>query len=95
MTAPDFAGRYIKATVDAFDGIGIPVNNAGCTSDDVMLKITGEPWYAILDCHMTAPLRILRRPDAAQDAVDAVYLCCSSESNCITAQTIAVAGNLQ
>jgi 3-oxoacyl-[acyl-carrier protein] reductase len=30
-----------------------------------------------------------------QEAADAVYLFCSPESNYITAQTIAVAGNLQ
>ncbi|MCY1186182.1 3-oxoacyl-[acyl-carrier-protein] reductase FabG [compost metagenome] len=37
----------------------------------------------------------LGRPGTVQEAADAVYLFCSPESNYITAQTIAVAGNLQ
>jgi 3-oxoacyl-[acyl-carrier protein] reductase len=60
VTAPDFADRYIKTAVDAFRGIDIIVNNAGYTWDDVIQKMTDEQWYAIVDCHMTAPFRILR-----------------------------------
>ncbi len=60
VTAPDFAERYIKASMDAFNGIDIIVNNAGYTWDDVIQKMSDEQWYAILDCHMTAPFRILR-----------------------------------
>lgn len=60
VTAPDFAGRYIKTAVDAFKGIDIIVNNAGYTWDNVIQKMTDEQWYAMLDCHMTAPFRILR-----------------------------------
>jgi 3-oxoacyl-[acyl-carrier protein] reductase len=37
----------------------------------------------------------LGRAGTPQEAADAVYLFCSPESNYITAQTIAVAGNLQ
>ena len=37
----------------------------------------------------------LGRPGTVQEAADAVYLFCAPESNYITAQTIAVAGNLQ
>jgi 3-oxoacyl-[acyl-carrier protein] reductase len=60
VSAPDFAERYIKTAVDSFKGIDIIVNNAGYTWDDVIQKMTDEQWYAILDCHMTAPFRILR-----------------------------------
>ncbi|MGH8788281.1 MAG: SDR family NAD(P)-dependent oxidoreductase [Cupriavidus necator] len=60
VTAPDFAERYIKTAMDAFKGIDIIVNNAGYTWDDVIQKMTDEQWYAIIDCHMTAPFRILR-----------------------------------
>lgn len=60
VTAPDFADRLIKTTVDSFKGIDIIVNNAGFTWDDVVQKMSDEQWHAILDCHMTAPFRILR-----------------------------------
>ena len=60
VSAPDFAERYVKTAIDNFGGIDIIVNNAGYTWDDVIQKMTDEQWYAIIDCHMTAPFRILR-----------------------------------
>ena len=68
VSAPDFAERYIKTALDNFDGIDIIVNNAGYTWDDVIQKMSDEQWYAMLDCHMTAPFRILR---AAQPVIKA------------------------
>jgi 3-oxoacyl-[acyl-carrier protein] reductase len=60
VTAPDFAERFIKTAVDSYQGIDIIVNNAGFTWDNVIQKMSDEQWYAIIDCHMTAPFRILR-----------------------------------
>ena len=60
VTANDFAERYIKTAVDSYKGIDIIVNNAGYTWDDVIQRMTDEQWHAIVDCHMTAPFRILR-----------------------------------
>jgi len=60
VTATDFAERFIKSAVDNFKGIDIVVNNAGYTWDNVIQKMTDEQWYAIMDCHLTAPFRILR-----------------------------------
>ncbi|MEM5344555.1 SDR family NAD(P)-dependent oxidoreductase [Paraburkholderia azotifigens] len=60
VTAPDFADRFIGTAMSAFKSIDIIVNNAGFTWDDVVQRMTDEQWYAILDCHMTAPFRILR-----------------------------------
>jgi 3-oxoacyl-[acyl-carrier protein] reductase len=68
VSAPDFAERFIRTAVDAFKGIDIIVNNAGFTWDNVIQKMTDEQWYAILDCHLTAPFRILR---AAQPVIRA------------------------
>jgi 3-oxoacyl-[acyl-carrier protein] reductase len=69
VTAPDFAERFIKTAVDAYKGIDIIVNNAGYTWDNVIQKMTDEQWYAMMDCHMTAPFRILR---AAQPVIRAL-----------------------
>src|SRR5262249_34916657 len=60
VTAPDFAERFIRTAVEQYKGIDIIVNNAGYTWDNVIQKMTDEQWYAIIDCHLTAPFRILR-----------------------------------
>ena len=60
VTEAGFADRFVKTAVDAFGGIDIIVNNAGYTWDNVIQKMTDEQWQAIVDCHMTAPFRILR-----------------------------------
>jgi 3-oxoacyl-[acyl-carrier protein] reductase len=66
VTAPDFAERFIGTAVEAYKGLDIIVNNAGYTWDNVIQKMSDEQWYAILDCHLTAPFRILR---AAQPVI--------------------------
>ena len=60
VTAPDFAERFIGSAVEAYKGLDIIVNNAGYTWDNVVQKMSDEQWYAMLDCHLTAPFRILR-----------------------------------
>ncbi len=60
VTAADFADRFIKTAVDNYQGIDIIINNAGYTWDNVIQKMSDEQWYAIMDCHLTAPFRILR-----------------------------------
>jgi len=66
VTAPDFGERFVQTAVDAFQRLDIIVNNAGYTWDNVIQKMTDEQWYAIVDCHLTAPFRILR---AAQPVI--------------------------
>ncbi|MBP0638542.1 SDR family NAD(P)-dependent oxidoreductase [Cupriavidus sp. AcVe19-6a] len=60
VTASDFADRLVSTAVTNYQGIDIIVNNAGFTWDNVIQKMTDEQWYAIMDCHLTAPFRILR-----------------------------------
>jgi 3-oxoacyl-[acyl-carrier protein] reductase len=60
VSAPDFAERFVNTAVSEYKGIDIIVNNAGYTWDNVIQKMTDEQWYAIIDCHLTAPFRILR-----------------------------------
>ena len=69
VTAPDFAERFIGTAVSQYKGLDIIVNNAGYTWDAVVQKMTDEQWYAMLDCHLTAPFRILR---AAQPVIRAL-----------------------
>ncbi len=66
VTAPDFADRFVGMAVSEFKGLDIIVNNAGYTWDNVIQKMTDEQWYAMIDCHLTAPFRILR---AAQPVI--------------------------
>lgn len=69
VAAPDFADRFIGTAVSEFKGVDIIVNNAGYTWDSVIQKMTDEQWYAMIDCHLTAPFRILR---AAQPVIRAL-----------------------
>jgi len=80
VTANDFADRFIKTAVDAYGGIDIIVNNAGYTWDAVIQKMTDEQWYAILDCHLTAPFRILR---AAQPVIRALHKAEAAEGRAV------------
>ncbi|SPA56826.1 SDR family NAD(P)-dependent oxidoreductase [Cupriavidus taiwanensis] len=66
VTVPDFAERFVGTAVSEYKGLDIIVNNAGYTWDNVIQKMTDEQWYAMLDCHLTAPFRILR---AAQPVI--------------------------
>lgn len=66
VTAPDFAERFVGTAVSEYKGLDIIVNNAGYTWDNVIQKMSDEQWYAMLDCHLTAPFRILR---AAQPVI--------------------------
>ena len=69
VTEADFGARFVKKAVDAFGGLDIIVNNAGYTWDAVVQKMSDEQWYAMIDCHLTAPFRILR---AAQPVIKAL-----------------------
>jgi 3-oxoacyl-[acyl-carrier protein] reductase len=69
VSAPDFAERFIGVAVSEYKGLDIIVNNAGYTWDSVIQKMTDEQWYAMIDCHLTAPFRILR---AAQPVIRAL-----------------------
>ena len=69
VTAPDFAERFVGTAVSEYKGLDIIVNNAGYTWDNVIQKMTDEQWYAMIDCHLTAPFRILR---AAQPVIRAL-----------------------
>jgi len=60
VTDAAFPAQLIKATLDAFGGIDIIVNNAGYTWDGVIQNMTDKQWYAMIDVHTTAPFRILR-----------------------------------
>ncbi len=60
VTDPAFPAQLIKATLAAFGGIDIIVNNAGYTWDAVIQNMTDKQWYAMIDVHTTAPFRILR-----------------------------------
>src|SRR5580693_5373558 len=66
LTDPAFPQQLVERTIAECGGLDIIVNNAGYTWDGVIQKTTDEQWYAILDCHLTAPFRILR---AAQPVI--------------------------
>ena len=66
VTDADFAERFVGTAMEAFGSLDIVVNNAGYTWDNVVQKMSDEQWQAMIDCHLTAPFRILR---AAQPVI--------------------------
>jgi len=70
VSAPDFAERFVGSAVEHYQGLDIIVNNAGYTWDSMTQKMTDEQWYAMIDCHLTAPFRLLR---AAQPVIRALH----------------------
>src|ERR1700759_2882753 len=95
VSAPDFAERFVKTAVDNFKGIDIVVNNAGFTWDNVIQKMSDEQWNAIVDCHLTAPFRILR---AAYPVISAAAKADASEGRdvfrkIVNISSIAAGGN--
>src|SRR5262245_9745383 len=60
VTDAKFPARLIAAAIDTFGTFDIIVNNAGYTYDGMIHKMSDEQWQAMLDCHLTAPFRILR-----------------------------------
>lgn len=60
VTDPAFPDMIMKSTMDAYGKVNILVNNAGYTWDGVVHKMSDEQWQAILDCHITAPFRMIR-----------------------------------
>ena len=71
VTDDEFPERFINTALDTFGGLDIIVNNAGYTWDNVIQKMDDKQWQAILDCHITAPFRILR---AAQPHIKRLFL---------------------
>ncbi|CAD5106176.1 SDR family NAD(P)-dependent oxidoreductase [Zestomonas carbonaria] len=68
ITAEEFPERLVKTAVDSYGGIDIIVNNAGYAWGDRIEAHSDEQWQAMVDCHLTAPFRILR---AAQPVISA------------------------
>lgn len=60
VTKEAFAERFVGEAMKHYGSLDIVVNNAGYTWDNVIQKTSDEQWQAIIDCHLTAPFRILR-----------------------------------
>lgn len=60
VTDPGFARRVLGCALDTWGTFDILVNNAGYTHDGTIHRMTDEQWQAMLDCHLTAPFRLLR-----------------------------------
>ena len=74
VTDSSFPAALVSTAIDAFGGFDIIVNNAGYTNDGFIHKMSDEQWQSMLECHLTAPFRIMReagkywRDQAKQEA---------------------------
>jgi 3-oxoacyl-[acyl-carrier protein] reductase len=70
VTVADFGERFVGVAMSAFHGLDIIVNNAGYAWPGPIQRMTDEQWYAMVECHLTAPFRILR---AAQPVIHELH----------------------
>ena len=61
VTDPQFPERFVDAALSRFGRIDILVNNAGYIWNSRVEKTSDEQWNAMLDVHLGAPFRIIRR----------------------------------
>ncbi len=60
VTDAELPRKLISTALEAFGDVDIIVNNAGYTNDGMIHKMSDDQWQSMLDCHLTAPFRILR-----------------------------------
>jgi 3-oxoacyl-[acyl-carrier protein] reductase len=71
-----FPDQLMAQTVEEFGALDILVNNAGFLWYGMLHKMSDAQWQAIVDCHGTAPFRMIRAAapymrDAAKKELDA------------------------
>ena len=57
VTEPGAIEALVDAVSSEFGGIGILVNNAGITRDNLLMRMKDEDWQAILDTNLTSVYR--------------------------------------
>ena len=67
--------KLVNAALEAYGGVDGIVNNAGFLWDGMLHKMDDKQWEAILDCHISAPFRLIRAAaphmrDAAKAEID-------------------------
>ncbi len=60
LVAPGACDTLVEATLDAYGGLDIVVNNAGYTWDGGIHNMTDEQFQAMLDIHLIVPFRLAR-----------------------------------
>ena len=60
ITDLEMPDRLIKAAVDAYGTPDIIVNNAGFLWDGMLHNMTDKQYEEIINCHLTAPFRLVR-----------------------------------
>ncbi|MGW4376458.1 SDR family oxidoreductase [Streptomyces albidoflavus] len=58
LTDPAASGEALRASVTAFGGIDVLVNNAGLNRRATVVEETLEEWQRILDTNLTSPFRL-------------------------------------
>jgi len=60
LADPAAAGELITAAEAALGGVGILVNNAGLTKDNLALRMSDSDWEKVLNVDLAAPFRLCR-----------------------------------
>ncbi len=60
LSVPEAAAELIASAESALGGVGILVNNAGLTKDNLALRMSDADWAKVLDVDLAAPFRLSR-----------------------------------
>ena len=60
LSNPEAVDALPKQAVAALGGIGILVNNAGITRDQIFMRMSDEEWQSVIDVNLTATMRLCR-----------------------------------
>jgi len=60
LSDPAAVDALPKQAIDAMGGVGILVNNAGITRDQVFMRMSDDDWQSVIDINLTATMRLCR-----------------------------------
>ena len=60
VSDPAVPDALVAAALDKYGAPDVLVNNAGFLWDGMLHKMTDQQWSAVLDCHLSAPFKLIR-----------------------------------
>ena len=60
VSSEDSCAKCVDATVEAFGGLDILINNAGITRDNLAMRMKDDEWDAVMRVNLEAAFRLMR-----------------------------------
>ena len=60
LSDPEAVDALPKQAIEIMGGVGILVNNAGITRDQIFMRMSDEEWQSVIDVNLTSTMRLCR-----------------------------------